>query len=155
LTVKIGPFVKLDNPIQMSIRNTHRIRVLWTDCDPAGITFYGNYYRWMDEAAYYLFKSVGIRWEEWRSRFDALGIPLVSAHAEFLLPSKMGDELVIESWVSYWGKSSFTVTHRFLKGDRLAADGWEKRVWCICEHNNPETLSSAPIPDEIRKALGG
>ena len=60
----------------MSIRNTHRIRVLWTDCDPAGITFYGNYYRWMDDAAYYLFKSVGIRWEEWRSRFDALGIPL-------------------------------------------------------------------------------
>ena len=28
--------------------NTHLIRVLWTDADPAGITFYGNYFKWMD-----------------------------------------------------------------------------------------------------------
>ena len=140
---------------ESEIRNIHSIRVLWTDCDPAGITFYGNYYRWMDEAAYYLFKSVGIRWEEWRSRYDALGIPLISAHADFSSPSKLGDELTVESWVSQWGKSSFTVTHRFMNGDRLAAEGWEKRVWCKGDPRDPETFSSAPIPDDVRKALGG
>ena len=137
------------------IRNVHTIRVLWTDCDPAGITFYGNYYRWMDEAAYYLFKSVGIRWEEWRSRFDALGIPLISAHADFSSPTKMGDELTIESHVSDWGRSSFTITHRFMNGDKLAAVGWEKRVWCKGDPADPSTITSAPIPDEVRVPLGG
>ena len=34
--------------------NEHNIKVLWTDSDPAGINFYGNYFKWMDEAAYYL-----------------------------------------------------------------------------------------------------
>lgn len=137
------------------MKNTHTIRVLWTDCDPAGITFYGNYYRWMDEAAYYLFKAAGIRWEDWRSRFDALGIPLISAHADFSSPTRMGDELTVESWVSEWGKSSFTVTHRFMNGDRLAAEGYEKRVWCMGDPADPSTISSAPIPDEVRKPLGG
>lgn len=137
------------------MKNIHTIRVLWTDCDPAGITFYGNYYRWMDEASYYLFKSAGIRWEDWRSRFDALGIPLISAHADFSSPTKMGDELTIESWVSEWGKSSFTVTHRFMNGDRLAADGYEKRVWCLGDPTDPTTFESAPIPNEVRKPLGG
>ena len=137
------------------MKNTHTIRVLWTDCDPAGITFYGNYYRWMDEASYYLFKSAGIRWEDWRSRFDALGIPLISAHADFSSPTKMGDELTIESWVSEWGTSSFTVTHRFMNGDRLAAEGYEKRVWCLGDPTDPSTFASAPIPDEVRKPLGG
>lgn len=137
------------------MKNFHTIRVLWTDCDPAGITFYGNYYRWMDEAAYYLFKAAGIRWEDWRSRFDALGIPLISAHADFASPTRMGDELTIESWVSEWGKSSFTVTHRFMNGDRLAAEGYEKRVWCLGDPADPSTFTSAPIPDEVRKPLGG
>jgi len=137
------------------IRNVHTIRVLWTDCDPAGITFYGNYYRWMDEAAYYLFKSVGIRWEDWRSRFDALGIPLISAHADFRSPTTMGDELAIESTVSDWGRSSFTITHRFMNGDKLAAEGWEKRVWCNGDPADPSTFAAAPIPDEVRTALGG
>lgn len=137
------------------IRNTHTIRVLWTDCDPAGITFYGNYYRWMDEAAYYLFRSVGIKWEEWRSRFDALGIPLISAHADFSSPTKMGDELTIESTVSQWGTSSFTITHRFMNGDKLAAAGWEKRVWCNGDPTDPATFAAAPIPDAVRSALGG
>lgn len=137
------------------MKNTHTIRVLWTDCDPAGITFYGNYYRWMDEAAYYLFKAAGIRWEDWRSRFDALGIPLISAHADFSSPTRMGDELTIESGVSTWGKSSFTITHRFMNGDRLAAEGYEKRVWCLGDPTDPSTFSSAPIPDEVRKPLGG
>ncbi len=138
-----------------SFRNVHTIRVLWTDCDPAGINFYGTYIRWMDESAYYLFKQAGIRWEDWRSRFDGLGIPLISAHADFSSPSKFGDELAIESWVSEWGRSSFTVTHRFMNGDRLAAEGWEKRVWCKGDAGDPSSFASAPIPDEVREALGG
>ena len=142
---------------EKQFRNGHKIRVLWTDCDPAGINFYGNYFRWMDEAAYYLFKAAGIRWEEWQTTYDALGIPLISAHADFKSPSKFGDELSVTSWVSDWGRSSFTVTHHFHNDDsgRMAAEGWEKRVWCKGDPKDPSTFASMPIPDAVRKALGG
>lgn len=136
-------------------RNSHDIRVLWTDTDPAGITFYGNYFRWMDECAYYLFKAAGIEWEKWREDWDALGIPLISAHADFRSPSRFGDVLTVESFVSDWGRSSFTVTHNFRVGERLAAEGWEKRVWCRGDPADPATFAAIPIPDAARKALGG
>ena len=135
--------------------NIHEIRVLWTDTDPAGITFYGNYYKWMDECAYYLFKKAGIRWEEWQEKWDALGIPLISAHGDFKSPSKFGDVLSVETFVSEWGRSSFTISHIFHNGERIAAEGWEKRVWCKGDPSDPSTFASTPIPDAARKALGG
>ncbi|MBK18079.1 MAG: 4-hydroxybenzoyl-CoA thioesterase [Rhodospirillaceae bacterium] len=135
--------------------NIHKIHVLWQDCDPAGITFYGNYFRWMDEASYFLFKAAGIRWEDWGKKWGAIGIPIISVNADFRSPSKFGDEFDVESFVSEWGNSSFTVTHRFNIGDRLAAEGFEKRVFCLGDPAKPEKMSSAPIPDEVRKALGG
>ncbi len=136
-------------------KNIHEIRVLWTDADPAGITFYGNYFRWMDESAYYLFKAAGIEWEKWQEDWGALGIPILSAHADYRSPSKFGDLLSVESFVSEWGTSSFTVSHIFTNSDRIAAEGWEKRVWCKGDPADPSTFSSTPIPDAARTALGG
>ncbi len=143
---------------EKGFRNTHMVRTLWTDCDPAGIIFYGNYFRWMDEAAYYLFKAAGIRWEDWQSADnDILGIPLIGTHADFRSPCKLGDEVAIDSFVSDWGRSSFTVTHIFNNrtSGKLAAEGWEKRVWCTGDPKDPSTFASSPIPDDVRKALGG
>ena len=135
--------------------NEHKLRVLWTDSDPAGINFYGNYFKWMDEASYYLFKAGGILWEEWKSRFNALGIPLISAHADFMSPSAFGDELTVKSGITDWGRSSFTVTHVFRNSGHTAAVGYEKRVYCLGDPSDPRTFKSAPIPDDMRIGLGG
>jgi 4-hydroxybenzoyl-CoA thioesterase len=135
--------------------NEHKIKVLWTDSDPAGINFYGNYFKWMDEAAYYLFKAGGIKWEEWRSRFNALGIPLISAHADFKAPSAFGDELRVISGITEWGTSSFKIVHIFLNNEITAAVGYEKRVFCLGDPTDPSTFRSAPIPQEVREGLGG
>jgi 4-hydroxybenzoyl-CoA thioesterase len=107
----------------------------------------------MDEAAYYLFKAAGIRWEDWQDTWGVLGIPLIGAHADFRSPSKFGDTLDIESWVSQWGRSSFTVTHHFRNDGRTAAEGWEKRVWCKGDPSDPSTFASSPIPEAVRQAL--
>ncbi|MEK9684316.1 MAG: thioesterase family protein [Rhodospirillaceae bacterium] len=135
--------------------NEHKIRVLWTDSDPAGINFYGNYFKWMDEASYYLFRAGGILWEEWRSRFNALGIPLVSAHADFKSPNAFGDELTVKSAITEWGRSSFRISHIFMNGDVVSANGYEKRVFCLGNPEDPSTFKSAPIPEAVRAALGG
>jgi 4-hydroxybenzoyl-CoA thioesterase len=135
--------------------NEHKIRVLWTDSDPAGINFYGNYFKWMDEASYYLFRAGGILWEEWRSRFNALGIPLVSAHADFKSPNAFGDELTVRSAITEWGRSSFCISHIFMNGDVVSANGYEKRVFCLGSSEDPSTFKSAPIPEAVRAALGG
>jgi len=135
--------------------SVHNIRALWTDCDPAGIMFYGTYFRWMDEASYYLFKKAGLRWETWKAELGIIGTPLVTAHCDFRSPVAFGDEVAVESRISEWGRTSFTVTHRFAVGERATAEGYEKRVWCTGDPADPTTIAPAPIPDAVRARFAG
>ena len=139
---------------RQGIRNTRDVHVLWPDCDPAGILFYANYYRWMDDASYFLFVKAGLAWERLRADYGVPGVPLVSAHADFMTPAKFGEILTVESHVSQCGRSSFTVSHVFRLGDATAAEGWEKRVWCSVDPDDPAKIKAIPLPDEVKAALG-
>lgn len=126
---------------------------MWGDCDAAGIVFYPNYYRWMDDAAFLLFSSVGLGWNELKARYGTPGTPLVSSHADFRAPARFADRLTVRSHVSEWGRSSFTVSHRFTRAETLVAEGWEKRVWIAVDPDDPGKIAARPIPDEVRAAF--
>jgi len=131
-----------------------RRTLAWGECDPAGIIFYPNYYRWMDEATWNLFAAAGFPAE--RMRAEHFSLPLVDSRCEFLSSPLFGDEIEIRSQVAKWGRSSFTLSHDFLiAGEgRLLARGTESRVWCRYESGPGSPLRSVPIPDEARTALG-
>lgn len=135
--------------------SAHTLRALWTDCDPAGIIFYGTYFRWMDECSYYLFRKAGLPWETCWKELGMIGIPLVTAHCDFRSPVAFAREVTAESWVSQWGRSSFTVSHNFAVGSRVTAEGFEKRVWCKGNSSDPATIVAVPIPDAIRARFAG
>jgi YbgC/YbaW family acyl-CoA thioester hydrolase len=130
-----------------------RRTLAWGECDPAGIIFYPNYYRFMDEATWALFASVGYGAERMRS--EHFSLPLVDSRCEFMSSPLFGDEIEIRSQVSKWGRSSFSLAHEFVmaKDGRLLARGTESRVWCRYEAGPGSPLKSVPIPDEVRAAL--
>ena len=132
----------------------HEVTAEWGDCDPAGIVFYPNYYRWMDEATFHLFDSVGLGWEQLRAKWGPPGLPLISTHAEYRMPSLFQDKLKISVGVSAWGTKSLTVSHKIMNGDKLAVDGWEKRVWSIGGPDDSGRLNPAPIPQEVKDIVG-
>ena len=138
----------------MAFHNREDVRVFWSDCDPAGIVFYGNYYRWMDGATHDLFAAVGMTWRDMSTEFEVFGVPIISAHGEFRMPVRYGDVLNIESHVSKCGNSSFTVSHVFHRSEETVAEGWENRVACRVDPDNPNGLSSIRIPGNVREALG-
>lgn len=74
---------------------------------------------------------------------------MVDTRAKFYIPSKYEDELIIESAVTEFRRSSFDVRHRMLKNGELAVDGFETRVWTVRDANDPNRLRSAPIPAEV------
>lgn len=45
--------------------------------------------------------------------------------------------------------------HRILKGDDLAVEGFETRVWVGQDPENPEGIKAQPIPEEVVSALKG
>jgi YbgC/YbaW family acyl-CoA thioester hydrolase len=130
-----------------------RRTLAWGECDPAGIIFYPNYYRWMDEATWALFASAG--YDAQRMRDEHFSLPLVDSRCEFMSSPKFGDEIEIRSHVSKWGRSSFSLAHEFFIAgvERLLARGSESRVWCRYEAGPGSALKSVPIPGDVRAAL--
>jgi 4-hydroxybenzoyl-CoA thioesterase len=133
--------------------NRHPLHIEWGDCDAAGIVFYPRYFAWFDASTFHLFARTGLPMRALWEKYGSVGTPLVDASARFIIPSRWGDDLVCESGVSQWGESSFTVQHRLLKGEKLAVEGIEKRVWVVPHPSEKGRIKGAPIPREIVVAL--
>jgi 4-hydroxybenzoyl-CoA thioesterase len=133
--------------------NRIRIRVEFSDCDPARIVFYANYFRWFDNCTSALFRAVGLPLKELFQARGVIGIPVVEARARYIIPSGYGDELVAESCVSEWRKSSFVLNHRFLCNEGLAMEGWETRVWAGAHPTEANRMKGVPLPEDIVRLL--
>lgn len=133
--------------------NRIRIRVEFGDCDPANIVFFANYFRWFDECTSALFRAAGLPLGELFKSHGVIGIPLVDASARFLIPSKYGDELVVESSVTEWRKSSFVISHKFRRDGELVMEGSETHVWAAAHPTNAHRMKSVPLPREVIRKL--
>src|ERR1700759_784502 len=110
--------------------NRHSVTIEWGHCDPAGIVYFPNYFTYFDSATNALFlRALGCNKFEMLKRYGIVGIPLVDVGARFIVPSTFGDVVTIESTVAEIRRSSFRMQHRLLKGDTLAVEGTETRVW--------------------------
>ena len=133
--------------------NRLKIRVEFSDCDPAQIVFYANYFRWFDNCTSALFRAAGLPLKELFLAHGVLGIPVVEARARYMIPSAYGDELIAESCVSEWKKSSFVISHKIFRGQELAMEGWETRVWAARHPSEAHRLRSVPLPQEVIRIL--
>jgi 4-hydroxybenzoyl-CoA thioesterase len=74
----------------------------------------------------------------------------VQASCNFFLPSSFGDVVQVDSCVTNWGTSSFTVQHRLFRGENLAVEGIEKRVWTVRPTaEEPSRAKGQAIPKEV------
>jgi 4-hydroxybenzoyl-CoA thioesterase len=133
--------------------NRRNVTIEWGQCDPAGIVFYPQYLVMFDTSTGLLFARTGLTPAEMRSRYGIVGMPLVEQGTKFLAPCRFDDQIVLESEVGEWGRSSFTVWHRVLKGNDLVVDGFEKRVWAVADSERPGRIKPEPIPREIMASL--
>src|SRR6185295_12544000 len=126
------------------------VHIEWGDCDPAGIVFYPRFFAIFDASTATLFeRALGMTKFEFLKAYNCAGIPLVDTRARFLIPAKYGDDVVVESTVKEFRRSSFDVEHRLIKGAELAVEGLETRVWTGRDPTDPEKIRSQPIPEEV------
>lgn len=132
--------------------NTRRLTVEWGHCDPAGIVFNPRYFEFFDwSTGLLLFAAAGMTKAEMLAAFGRTGAPVVATEAKFLLPCSFGDEITIVSTVLKVGRSSFEVEHKLYKGDALAVEGRETRVWTAADGKGG--LRSEPLPEAVAAAL--
>jgi len=130
--------------------NKKKIRVEWGDCDPAGIVYYPRYFAFFDNCTAALFEAAGLPKQEMLKTYGIVGIPMVDTRARFLASSRFGDDVVVESSISEWGRSSFDVQHKLFKGEVLAVECFETRVWAARSRSNAEKIESQTIPDAVK-----
>jgi 4-hydroxybenzoyl-CoA thioesterase len=127
--------------------NTHTVRIAWGDCDPAGIIYYPRYFEIFDASTALLFEAaLGMTKYEMFKRLPFAGFPLVRTQAKFHRPTRFGDDVAVESTITF-GRSSFEVAHRLtLKGD-VCAECNEKRVWTVRDAEGK--LKSHAVPADV------
>jgi 4-hydroxybenzoyl-CoA thioesterase len=132
------------------LSNKRNVRIVWGDCDPAGIVFYPRYFEMFDASTTALFeRALGMTKFQFIHLYQSVGYPMVDTRARFYLPTRFGDDVVIETEITEVKRSSFEVAHRLLKDGELAVEGFETRVWVGRDPADPDKIIAKPLPEEI------
>jgi acyl-CoA thioester hydrolase len=126
-----------------------RQKIRYSDCDPQGIVFNGNYARYWDDAATDWFKENGFGGAE----LGGIDTEVVTARLEmdFRAVARLGDELETSLGVARFGSTSMTVDFvtRRLSDGVVVAEG--KAVYVFVD---PEDFRTVPVPEVIKEGLG-
>jgi len=138
---------------RMSKEVIYTVRVEFGDCDPAGIVWFPNFFRWIDAASRHFFAECGVpRWEETAQTLGVIGTPLVDTQARFVATASYGDTLEVRTSVREWRSKSFVQAYRVMRGDTLILECQEVRIFGG-KHADGR-LRAMPVPDEIARLCG-
>jgi acyl-CoA thioester hydrolase len=129
------------------VSTTQKIR--YSDCDPQGIVFNGNYARYWDDAVTDWFDDAGLGGAD----LGGTGVDVVAARIEmdFRAPAYLGDTLQTDLAVERYGSTSMTVgfTTRRMSDETVVAEGREVIVFV-----DPDGFRPTPVPDTVKERLG-
>jgi len=132
------------------LTNRRDVRIVWGDCDPAGIVFYPRYFEMFDTSTTALFeRALGMTKFQFVKAYNSVGYPMVDTRARFLLPTRYGDDVVIETTITEIRRSSFDIRHRLMKDGELAVEGFETRVWVERDPADPDKIKAKPLPPDM------
>ena len=117
--------------------HVHTVTVHWGDCDPAGIVFFPNFSRWMDESSLAFFGACGLP-------------PWLEIHTRFLRPATYGDTLEVHTGIEAWAGKTFTHRHVVKRGDIVLCEGTEVRAFVVRDPADPQRIKAIPVPDDIK-----
>jgi 4-hydroxybenzoyl-CoA thioesterase len=139
----------------MGYRYSRKLTIEWGHCDPAGIVFNPRFFEFFDWSTAQLVNvALALEASSLAAAYGVAGIPLVDTRANFLRPSRYGEEVEILSEVTHVGRSSFEIDHRLFNRGELAVDAHEKRVWTVRDKGDGR-LKSQAIPENVVRILIG
>lgn len=109
------------------MQHIHPVPITFGDCDPAGIVFYPNTFRWMDACFHSFLRGFGGH-ADICATLGAVGVGLVDSGAQFRSPMRDGDALQVHLDITDWGRKTLTARYEGRIGDRLAFAGQEVRA---------------------------
>jgi 4-hydroxybenzoyl-CoA thioesterase len=135
----------------MGKTNIYPVNVQFGDCDPAGIVFFPNFSRWMDEASLAFFMSCGIPpWRELVKTRGIIGTPLLEIHTKFYKPATYGETIEVHTTVEEWQAKTLRHRHIVKRGDTVLCEGTEVRAFCIRDAADGGRIRAIPVPEDLK-----
>ena len=116
-------------------------RVTFYEADPAGIVHFSNYYRYMEEAEYGLWRSAGVSLEP----TGEYAFPRVAAAFEFHAPLRFDEEFSVCLQIAHIGRTSLRYVCRITRGDTPIATGSMTLVCVSARDMRPVPLPPARL----------
>ena len=150
----------------MSKTVIYTVHVEFGDCDPAGIVWFPNFFRWIDAASRNFFTQCGVpRWEETTRTLGVIGTPLVDTHSRFLKTASYGDTLAVHVTVKEWRDKSFVQAYRITRESITREDAQgtheskselimeceEVRIFAATRNDGKNSIRAVPVPASIRQ----
>jgi YbgC/YbaW family acyl-CoA thioester hydrolase len=125
------------------------LRVLWADTDPAGIVWFGVFFRYFEQAEEELFRALGSDRTQLLADL-AIFMPRTSLQSRFKSPAKLGDEIAVGVGVADISdrRVEYAFDIRERGSDRLICDA-SYRVACVDRH----TFAPRAFPREVVELL--
>jgi acyl-CoA thioester hydrolase len=102
-----GPKAPEPAPARRAKFHEFSVRVTYADTDKAGIIYYANYLRYLEQGRTELMRSMGVRYRDLEVQ-RKLFLPAVEARCQYLAPSRYDDLLTVRTWISELGRASVT-----------------------------------------------
>ena len=128
-----------------------RLQTYWADCDPAGIVFFANFFRFVEQAEEEVFLRASASRQQMLDA-HSVWIPRVETHVNFLGPIKNGHAVRVRLDPQFKGEKTVRLEFKVLDDEtgKELANGY---VTAVCVDR--ATFKSRPIPEEIREVLRG
>ena len=128
-----------------------RLQTYWSDSDSAGIVFYANYFRFIEQAEEELFRAAGVdRMALLREKH--VWMPRVETFSKFMRPIRVGAAIRVRLHPQLKGEQTVRYDFQFLDDTTMEkiAEGYVTVVCVDATHFKP-----IPIPEAIRTAITG
>lgn len=130
------------------------VRISFGDCDPAGIVFYPNYFRWMDATFHGWLQAVAGGHGALCRQLGARGLGLMDARLSFRAPATEGQRLLYRIEGIDWSARSFAVRYSATEGARLVLEGTEVRGVFADRDGRMTAAEVAPLRALLEKDTG-
>ena len=111
---------------EKTIKHSCEIVITFGDCDPAGIVFYPNFYRFIDRTFHDWLRQWGSH-NKLAESVDSLALGLIDCGASFHHVVQDGDVLQVNLFITEWRRKTFKVEYEAYVNDVLCLTAYEVR----------------------------
>ena len=121
------------------------VRVYYEDTDAQGVVYYANYFRFMERARTEWLRALGVD-QESLLRNERRMFVVVSTQAEFVVPAKFNDELIVTARLKNLTRASFDIEQNIFRNgnDRmLLLRGGVKAAFLDADTHRPQRVPAS------------